>query len=283
MSPSASARSPLAKRRSRLLIPVFLATVPFCGLSAKAQTATDDPCGGASPLLAIIDRPTVGDSACVVPERRVVLELGGQWTKFRDGSHGFNLPEAEFRLGIPGNNEVVLLPPNYARQSGGGLVTSGESATVLGFKHELGYTGKWLGAVETLVTLPSGSAAFGSRGGGVAFNGIVNYSPTDNTSLSMMLGVASQTLPPLAGGGRYTSLNPDFVGTWAATEGLQLYGEIYGQSSTGPGQGAGWNADGGVQYLLTPSVEVDIEGGLRLAGNLGGFSRYVGVGLGLLY
>lgn len=243
---------------------------------------TEDPCGGPSSLLAILDRPTVGDSACVVPEKQAVLELGGQWSKFRDGSRGFNLPEAEIRFGIPGNNELVLLPPNYAWQSGGGMVTSGESATVLGLKHELGFTGKWLGAVESLVTVPSGSAAFGS-GGGAAFNGIVNYSPTDSTSLAMMFGVATQTLPSLAGGGRYTSLNPDFVGTWAPTEGLQLYGEVYGQSSTGPGQGTGWNADGGVQYLLTPSVEVDVEAGLRLAGNLGGFTRYVGVGLGLKY
>lgn len=225
----------------------------------------------------------MGDSACVVPDKQVVLELGAQWTSFRDGSRGFSLPASEFRFGIPGNNELVLLPPNYARQSGAGMVTSGESATVLGLKHELGYTGKWLGAVESLVTLPSGSAALGSRGGGVAFNGIVNYSPTDNTSLSMMLGVASQTLSSLAGGGRYTSVNPDFVGTWAPRDGLQLYGEIYGQSSTGPGQDSGWNADGGVQYLVTPSVEVDIEVGLRLAGNLGAFSRYVGVGLGLKY
>jgi hypothetical protein len=163
------------------------------------------------------------------------------------------------------------------------MATSGPSAAVVGLKHELGYTGKWLGAVESLVTLPSGSAAFGSQGVGAAFNGIVNYDPTESISLSMMLGVATQTLPDLAGGGRYTSLNPDFVGTWQPTKTLQLYGEIYGQSSTGPGQGAGWNGDGGVQYLLTESVEVDVEVGLRLAGNLGGLGRYVGVGLGFKY
>lgn len=250
---------------------------------AAAQSPSDDPCGGPSALLAILDRPTVGDSACVVPDQHVVLELGAQRASNRDGSHGFNLPEAEFRFGIPGNNELVLLPPNYITQSGGGPSRSGPSAAVLGIKHELGYSGKWLGAVESLVTLPTGSADFGSAGAGVAFNGIVNYSPTSNTGLSMMLGVSSQTVSPSAGGGRYTSVNPDFVATWSPIDKWQLYAEAYGQSSTGPGQGMGWNADGGVQYLLTPDVEIDAEIGVRLAGNLVGFRNYVGVGLGLKY
>jgi hypothetical protein len=283
MRPFAHSRPGRAKRRACVFSAALIAALPVYSMNARSQSATEDPCGGPSALLAIMDRPTVSDSACVVPEKQVVLELGGQWTRFRDGSRGFNLPEAEFRAGIPGNNELVFLPPNYLRQTGGGMAASGPSATVVGLKHELGYTGKWLGAVESLVTLPSGSAAFGSQGVGAAFNGIVNYDPTESTSLSMMLGVATQTLPDLAGGGRYTSLNPDFVGTWQPTKTLQLYGEIYGQSSTGPGQGAGWNGDGGVQYLLTESVEVDVEAGLRLAGNLGGLGRYVGVGLGFKY
>lgn len=251
--------------------------------AVRAESPAADPCGGPSALLAILDRPTVADSPCVVPDRHVVLELGAQRAVNRDGSHGFNFPEAEFRFGIPGDNELVLLPPNYARQMGSGAVVSGAGPTVAGIKHELGYTSHWLGAVEGLVTLPSGSAAFGSRGTGVAFNGIAGYSPTSNTGLSMMLGISSQTLPPQAGGGRYTSINPDFVGTWAPTQRFQFYGEVYGQSRTGPHLGAGWNTDGGIQYLLTPSIEVDAEIGVRLAGNLGGFRYYGGVGLGLKY
>jgi hypothetical protein len=234
-------------------------------------------------LLAILDRPTVGDSACVVPDKNVVLELGAQHATNRDGSHGFNLPEAEIRVGIPGDNELVLLPPNYTWQSGAGPARSGPGAAVVGIKHELGYTANWLGAVESLVTLPTGNADFGSAGTGVAFNGIVSYSPTSNTGLSMMLGVSSQTLSPNAGGGRYASVNPDFVATWAPADKWQIYAEAYGQSSTGPNQGMGWNADGGVQYLLTPDVEIDTEIGFRLSGNLGGFRNYVGIGVGLKY
>jgi len=160
--PFAHSRRRRAKRRACVFAGALIAAAPIYSTNARAQAETEDPCGGPSALLAIMDRPTVSDSACVVPEKQVVLELGGQWTRFRDGTHGFNLPEAEFRAGIPGNNELVFLPPNYNRQTGAGMAASGPSAAVVGVKHELGYTGKWLGAVESLVTLPSGSAAFGS-------------------------------------------------------------------------------------------------------------------------
>ena len=283
----------IAAATRRLIGDLFEASKPALALltaalvlqsaAVKAQSPTQDPCAGPLAFLAIVDRPTVADSACVVPDGNVVLELGAQRSKNRDGSRGFNLPEAELRFGIPGNNELVALPPNYAHQAGGGLSASGAGSTVVGVKHELGYTAKWLGAVESLVTLPSGNAAFGSAGTGVAFNGIVSYSPTSNTGLSMMLGVSTQTLSHNNGGGRYTSINPDFVATWAPADRWQLYAEIYGQSRTSPSQGMGWNADGGLQYLVTPDVEVDVEFGFKLTGKLGDFRNYVGIGLGLRF
>jgi hypothetical protein len=99
---------------------------------------------------------------------------------------------------------------------------------VVGIKHEFGYRGKWMGAVESLVTA-SGNSTFGSRGTGVAFNGIVSDNRTDNTSLSVMLGVTSQTLPRFAGGRRYTSVNPDFVGTWALTDASKCMAKSMGR------------------------------------------------------
>ncbi|MGE5300237.1 MAG: transporter [Acidobacteriota bacterium] len=203
--------------------------------------------------------------------------------------HGGQFPQAEVRVGLPGRNEFVLLPRNYNRQRMGAASGSpaqeitGFSAVTLGLKHELGYTRHWLGAVEALFTLPSGGSAFGSRGLGMAFNGIAAYAPSEQIGLSVQLGLSSQTNPVLAGGGRFTSLVSNFVATWQPAERLQFYGEIYGQSSTGLGRGAGYNADGGVQYLITPSWEVDLEGSVRLVGDLGGFTHYFGAGMGLCF
>jgi hypothetical protein len=117
----------------------------------------------------------------------------------------------------------------------------------------------------------------------VAFNGIASYALSEQVGLSLQLGVSSQTTPALAGGGRFTSLISNFVATWQPVERFQFFGEIFGQSSSGPGEGAGYNADGGVQCLITPSWVVDLEAGVRLAGGLGGFTHYFGAGMGFRF
>ncbi len=130
----------------------------------EQETAIPNPCSGPSALLAIVDRPTVSDSSCVVPSGQFVLEMGSQYANLRGlgGGTADNYPQAEVRFGLPGRNEFVLLPPNYNRQRthaisvGPAQEISGSSAVTLGFKHELGYTRYWLGAVEALFTLPSG-------------------------------------------------------------------------------------------------------------------------------
>ena len=271
----------------------LLGLLAACGqvYAEEQETAIPDPCSGPSALLAILDRPTVSDSACAVPQGRFVLEMGFQRANLRGpgGGTADNYPQAEVRVGLPGRNEFVILPQNYNRQRMGAASGSpaqeitGFSAVTLGLKHELGYTRHWLGAVEALFTLPSGGSAFGSRGLGMAFNGVAAYAPSEQIGLSLQLGLSSQTNPELAGGGRFTSLVSNFVATWQPAERLQFYGEIYGQSSTGPGKGAGYNADGGIQYLITPSWEVDLEGGVRLIGDLGGLTHYFGAGMGFFF
>jgi len=261
------------------------------GRSYAEEKPIEDPCAGPSALLAILDRPTVSDSACAVAKGEIVLEAGFQHAYLRGpgGGTADNFPEAEVRVGLPGSNEFVLLPPNYNRQRTRAFSgspeqkTDGLSAMTLGLKHELGYTRQWFGAVEALFTLPSGGSAFGSRGLGAAFNGIVDYELSDQIGLSLQLGVSSQTDPVASGGGRFTSLVSNLVTTWQPMERLQFYGEIYGQTSAGPGEGAGYNADGGVQYLITPALEVDLEGGVRLVGDLGGLTHYFGTGMGLRF
>ena len=267
-------------------ITALLATLIMSTQAVRADDAIQNPCTGPSALLALLDRPTVSDSACVVQDGQAVLEAGYQHANLTGAGGGTadNFPEAELRFGLPGNDEFVLLPPNDTlQQIPGSPHLQGFSATTVGIKHELGYTKHWLGAVESLFTLPSGSPAFGSRGTGVAFDGIVDYAPSNDTGISLQLGVTSQTNPALAGGGRFTSVNPDITFTWLPLWNLQFYGEVHGQSRTGPGLGSGFDADGGVQYLLTPSCEVDLEEGVRLSGNLGGFTHYFGAGMGFLF
>lgn len=253
------------------------------GMAFNACADTiDNPCAGPSALLNIIDRPTVGDSPCVVPFKNAVLELGYQYQQLtHSAGHEQNFPEAEFRLGLPANNEFVVVLPNYIHQSM--APHSGFSATTLGIKHEIGYTQHWIATVESLFTLPSGSTAFGSNGLGAVFNGIVGYTFNPKFNLTFMLGASTKTQSSHDGGQRFTSINPDLLFTYSPTEKVDLYGEIYGQSKTGPGEGSGFNFDSGVIYLPLPNFAIDAELGQRISGNLSGFNHYIGAGMAVIF
>jgi len=256
------------------------AFVMICGITANTFAFSGDPCGGESALLSIVDRPTVGDSACVVPYNKAVLEFGYQYQKLRHSSADQqNFPEATVRIGLPYNNELVAVLPNYILQSSG--PRSGFAASTLGIKHEIGYTDAWLAAIEGLVTLQGGNSAFGRDGTGGALNAIVEYDFNPTWSLSFMFGVTSQVQSQRDGGQRFTSFNPDLVLTYALNPKINFYGEVYGQSKTGPGESSGFNADAGILYLLMPTVVLDLEVGQRISGNLGGFNHYIGAGISI--
>lgn len=258
---------------------------------AAAPAVPAAPCTGPSAMLALLDRPTVSDSSCVVPDGMGVLEAGitlGLLSGSPGGSTDTG-PNAELRWGLPDHSELVWLPPNFQYQRSSAApgvpaaMARGFGPTTLGIKHEFGYTAHWQWTAETLATIPSGDRAYGSPGLGVAANAIVSYSSDGPFGASLMLGVTSETAPSATGGQRYLSINPDFTVTWQSSPRLQFYAEVYGQSHTGHGQGWGSDADGGVQYLITRRFEVDLEEGVRLQGNLGGFSHYTGAGMGLLF
>ncbi len=249
-----------------------------------------DPCAGPGAMLALLDRPTVGDSPCVVKPDHMVLEAGvARYALYGLSGHAWGYPQLELRWGLPGHNEWVLLPPNISRVSipaAGGVnqASTGGSASVAGIKHEFGYNEHWLWAGEMLITLPSGSPTFGSAATGYAVNGIVSYSPAPAFGLTLMFGGAHYAQPrEVQGGAYYWTLNPDLVATWQPAPDVQWYAEVYGQEHAGPGQASAYNADGGIQYLVNPDFELDAEIGQRLSGNLAGWSHYLGVGLGLLF
>ncbi len=267
----------------RLIKPGSLVLLLFSWIAMAAWAEeTPGPCGGPSALLALVNRPTVADSPCVVPFEKGIIELGAQYQSLiTGGKTGYNLPQAELRLGLPAKTELAILFPNFTRQTI--IPHAGWGATTVGLKHELGYNAKWLGSIEGLLTLPSGSKAFGSDSVGGAINGIVNYTINSALTLTLMLGVSTQTLPYALRGQRYNSVNPDAVLSWQVTEKFETFGEVYGQSKTSPTSGAGFNADAGVLYLFTPNLVSDLEVGQRISGKLGLFNHYVGAGLAWLF
>jgi len=267
-----------------------LAVLAAASIPAAHALSPPPSCSGPSGFLAVIDRPTAEDSGCVVPQGGFDIEAGATAGNLYPAPGGkvYMLPNLALRWGLPENWELVWLPPNFQHQSLDGAAGSlaatarGFGPTTIGIKHVLGYSEHWQWTAEALTTLPSGDGTFGSHGAGGALNAIVGYG-NGPLGLSLMIGATSQTEPTAAGGQRFQSFNPDLVATWAASSRVQLFGEVYAQSHAGHLQGWGTNADGGLQYLVTPDLVVDVEEGVRLQGRLGGFSNYTGVGLGLMF
>jgi hypothetical protein len=256
--------------------------VILCCWMTPALAAINDPCSGPFSLLAVVDRPTTGDSACTVANKKGVIELGIQSQKMYPGpGYQYNLPEAEIRIGLPQHTEFVFLLSNYIHQSV--APHTGYTASVIGVKHRLSATQTLQTAVESLVTLPTGSSNFGSQGLGIAFSGIASYNATPALNLTLMLGVSTQAQPSNVGGQHSTSINPDAVITYSLNDKTDIYLETYGQTKTGPGQGSGFSSDTGIIYLLLPNMTVDAELGQRISGTLGGFSHYIGMGMAIAF
>jgi len=264
------------KNHGSILLALCLGTV-----SAAWADEIPSICAGPSALLSLANRPTVADSACVVPFEKGIMEGGAQYNHLKGSKSGYNLPQYELRLGLPAKTELSITAPNFTHQTRS--PHAGWGPATVGLKHELGYNAKWLGTVEGLLTLPSGGSAFGSDGLGATLNGIVNYTLNAAWNVTFMLGVSTQVLSYSAGGQRYNSVNPDLVLTWQTSPRFQTFGEVYGQSKTAPNAGAGFNADAGIQYLLTPNLVSDVELGQRISGKLGLFNNYVGAGLAWLF
>ena len=271
-----------------LVSPVAAPAQAVKPVSAALPAADDaDPCDG---LLATLDRPTVADSTCVVKNGHAVAELGYQTgpVKRSDINRLSFYPQAELRFGLPENWEFKLFPPNYnmttQRAFPGGGHIDGFGDTSFGVKHQFGSFGGFLVSADVKLTIPTGQMAFSSGGTQANIQGIVSYSVTPALGISGLLGISTLTNRTNNGGvARFTSVNPDAVITYLMNDKLQLYAEIYGNTKTSADQSYNYSLQGGAQYLLTKNMEVDTSVGVLLHGPAGVQSRFVNLGVGLLF
>ena len=271
-----------------LLSPVAAQAQAVVPVSTKLPEAQDtDPCDG---LLATLDRPTVADSTCVVKSGHAIAELGYQTgpVKGSDISRLSFFPQAELRFGLPENWEFKLFPPNYnmstQRAFAGGGHIDGFGDTAFGVKHQFGSFGGFLFSADVKLTIPTGQTAFSGGGTQANIQGIVSYSITPAIGISALIGISTNTDRTNNGViTRFTSVNPDAVITYLMNDKLQLYTEIYGNTKTAADQGSNFALQGGAQYLLTKNVEVDASAGVLLHGPAGVQSRFVNLGVGLLF
>ncbi|MBC5799840.1 MAG: hypothetical protein GIX03_10130 [Candidatus Eremiobacteraeota bacterium] len=253
-----------------------------------------DPCGGTGRLLATLDRPTVGYSACAVPKGAIVLEEGYQNT-FAGGPAAQTstaYPQGFERVGVARGWELDLIGPNANRQRSSSTITGGYSDMGLGFKYELPQEGRFTYAVDGLVTAATGTGGFSNGGPTQTLNIDVSYAASPAFGIGTTLATAastgffepgtfatSGTLPAVRE--RYITFEPSLVVTLQWPHDYQLYAELVGQTKTAPRAGGRLYTDFGLQKLLGPYLEIDGEYGIDFTPSNGSRFNYIGVGAGI--
>ncbi len=260
---------------------ILISSIVALATPAPSPSPAADPCGGKhTALLAALNRPTIGYSACAVKPREQLYELGYA-NQTGSAASAVSIPQGFLRFGVERAVELDVIGPAY-ESARSPLPTSGFLDAGIGAKFELWQHGGSVLATDLLYTLPTGAKAFSVHGPVETLN--LDY----GTQLSSRLGFAttvglSSTLAADRNGrsGRFASLLPSAVFTWQTNSREQFFAEAYGQTRLRPDGGSLFGLDGGFQYLLTPRVEVDVEAG-RTVTDLDR-AHYLGFGVGLLF
>ena len=248
--------------------------------SSVSPTSAPDPCGGPASLLATLNRPTIGYSACAVPAGAIVLEEGYQNT-YQGGAAASVItayPQGFERAGIADRFELDLIGPSFNRERAGATRTTGYSDLGLGFKYELPQAGRFTYAFDGLLTAATPGGAFSNGGPSQTLDLDISYALSPAMGVGTTLAGASTSG---AGTARYGTFNPSLVVTAQIPNYYQFYFELVGLTKIAPDRGGRLYIDFGVQKLIGRNLEIDAEYGIDFTPVDGSRFGYVGAGLGV--
>ena len=262
---------------------------------SPVPTATPSPAPSATPsgpsdpcttLLAIVTRPTVTTSTCVVKPKHVLVE-NGYTNTVTTGTGGGNVasyPQSFIRVGMNLRAlELDITPPNGNRSSVGGIVVSGSTDSAFGIKYEAGYSARWVYGVNGSVSVPSGSAAFTS--GGTQYTGNFNWGYTVNSVISLSGTAGYNSLTGFAANGtveRFAQFVPTLLLYIAVPPKSQAFVEYAYFSHAGLGVRSKSLIDFGYQFDPNPHIQLDVEYGFAPTLINGQRQHYLGAGLSFI-
>jgi hypothetical protein len=231
-------------------------------------------------MLATLNRPTIGFSACAVKPHESVWELGYNAVRQADGTRSGVYPQGFIRFGAAPGLELDAIGPNYITQNSGGMITAGFADSGAGAKYEFFHDGSNVIAFDFLYTVPSGAPAFTAGAPIATLNFDYGRSLSPNAGFATTIGVQSSfAATPNGASSRFASFVPSVAFTIQSNPRTQFYAEAFGQTKIRPDGGTLFGLDGGVQYLLAPNFEIDGEFGETVTDLVR--ARYFGAGIGL--
>lgn len=225
----------------------------------------------AGELRVMPDRPDLTDSPETVPRGLAQLETGVTFLRDAAGDRPVRRLTAGglLRLGVAETLEVRVGGDLFVRERGDGTGTSGMGDTTLGAKWHVVDDQGWRPAVALLpsVKLPTASRGKGLGSGRVDFGGILALGkdlPADwHVDLNFGLTAVSLSEEP---GGLFLQKVATGSFSWALTDRVAPYWEIFYVSRDSPTGRHSVGTDFGVVVTVHPRVAIDVAGGFRLAG-----------------
>ena len=262
---------------------LILAALVAAASPTPSPSPPPDPCGGQTRLLATLNRPTVGYSACAIAPHTIVLEEGYQRERMDSAQTLTQYPQSFARVSIAPRLEFDVVGPSYNRlETAGSSGVSGFQDNGAGFKYELPPRGNCTFGFDALYTSPNGAAAFTAGRYTTTANADIGCSVTGSFGIGTTQAFTAAGGPRADGTfARYGLWMPSIVATQQFGGGNQFYVEYVYQSRTAPDAGGRAFVDYGIQHLIGSHVEVDAELGNVLTGNAAQRFTYFGLGFGV--
>lgn len=250
----------------------------LCGTTLlNGVCLADDFCSNQENIAYLINRPANATSPCAVAYKDFLVEGGAQHRIFSENQSIDVYPNTELRFGLPEKSEIYLYTPAYIA-SHANSYPNGNTTIAIGGKHQIWGKDNIVFTLDGFIVVPGGSRDYGMQTTGEHVNAIVEYIFHNSLSFTFMFSYLHLGQPASEPNLTYSAVSPNIVLSYNFTPLMTVYAEVYGQSKTSPLLGSGYNADGGLIFLITNNITLDVEVATRISGQLGQFDNYIGAG-----
>ena len=223
----------------------------------------------------VTDRPDATESAVSVEAGRFQLEAGIGYDEEGD-TEVFTAGQILLRIGLGAGVELRLAPGSFVDESGpGDDPGSGIDDASLGVKVELGRNRKVETALLLATSLPTGNDELGEEELQPEILFSAGWEAGGGVGIGLNLGYRNA----LEDGERFDEALASLAVGLGLSERVGWYGELFGTTREGPGDGAAVFFDTGFTWLLSPDLQLDALAGYRVDGGGPDPSWFVGMGV----
>lgn len=254
----------------KLFLSALTAAVLAMSAPAFADTAT------ATPILELMNRPTVTQSTYVVEKNHALLEAGYNNTSFAGAGSATTLPRAQIRIGTNLKNlEVDVKAPSIVRVRAGGLATGSDDVQA-GVKYLIRNAARYAVSAQFGVDIPTGT--LGQTGTQTSFGLNGTYKISSMFSVKTTQSFTAQNVAGI----RYGSYTPSFVVAAMLPRQTSVFGEYsLATKAYGPATPSRSTFLLGASHAISNRLAVDIEASRSPGSN--NVPKSTGFGFGAAY